>query len=376
MKKQIAVVHLTSSLKMGGAEAVLCDLITHLPQDKFRHTVIYFHEGPNLERLHALQIPTIQVQGLFFRYDPIFFIRLYRILKQLNPDCIHALLWAANICGRIIGRLLGIACVNVFHNNVDQDGLLRNWLDRATLLFADRLVAISSGIVQSIKDRDGVLPVKKIEVIPNGVDRTQLRIKEVQYQTNRYEFGFTEDHLIIGTVGRLVSVKRYELLLESFALVNTVMPLARLMIVGSGPQESILKNKAIALGIEQSVVFVVEQQAYGYYPLFDCFVQSSDKEGISIALLEALSFGLPCIVTNADKSHPVIQSGRNGLIVPAGNMRGLANGIMTILNDPASAQAMGNAGQQTIQQHFTLQQMVSAYEKLFRQLSEDKKSSL
>ena len=72
-------------------------------------------------------------------------------------------------------------------------------------------------------------------------------------------------------------------------------------------------------GIADKVTFVVGQSAYGYYPLFDCFVQSSHKEGISIALLEAMSWGITCVVTNSDAKHPVLTANKDGLLIPAGD---------------------------------------------------------
>lgn len=369
MSKQIKLVHLTSSLKRGGAETILCDLVTHLPQEYFHHTVLYFHEGPNLERLKALNVNAVQIKGLFFQYDLIFFIRLYRMLTQLNPAGIHALLWAANISGRIMGRLLNIPCVSVYHNNVDQDGFFRNWLDRATVLLARRLVAVSPGIVQSIKDRDGVLPATRIDIIPNGVDHIAVQIKGRQYQKGRDEFGLTENHLVIGSVGRFQPVKRYDLLLESFAQINAMLPLTRLMLIGSGPQEQMLKKRAMALRIDHHVIFIIGQQAYGYYPLFDCFVQTSDKEGISMALLEAMSFGCACVVTSLYGEHPVIQSGINGLISEAGNAQALAKNIMTLLHDKRLRGQLAKTAQQTVENSFTLERMVTAYQTLFKELA-------
>ncbi|GAG38199.1 unnamed protein product, partial [marine sediment metagenome] len=98
---------------------------------------------------------------------------------------------------------------------------------------------------------------------------------------------------------------------------------------------------------------------------FDCFVQSSDKEGISIALLEAMSFSLPCVVTNISKQHSVLTSGIDGIVVSAGNMRSLADAITQIILDETKRVSLGYNAQQTVRDRFSLDVMVRAYRHVF-----------
>src|SRR5579859_5390998 len=102
--KRKKVVHLISSLKIGGAESLLYDLIVGLGNQDYEHHVIYFHHGPHVARLEQLGVSTYQVRGIITLYDPIFFWRLARLIKKLKPDVIHSALWAANFAGRIIAR--------------------------------------------------------------------------------------------------------------------------------------------------------------------------------------------------------------------------------------------------------------------------------
>ncbi len=299
-KKKRVLLHVTSSLRMGGAEQVLCDLIKHLGSDAFDHHVIYFHGGPNVERLRALGVKLYHIKGLFCMYDLLFFVRFFITIKKVKPNILHSLLWAANVATRIAGAMLRIPTVSVFHNNVDQDGALRNLLDRATIPLAHKLVAVSEGVEQSLSLHG---TTRAVQVIPNGVDCAMVQRKSMAQNVNKYALGLLDEHFVIGSVGRFNPVKNYRLLLESFADVAHVHAHARLVLVGVGPQEQWLRTYATTLNIAHKVVFVVGQQSYGYYPLFDCFALSSDKEGISIALLEAMSFGLPCVVTFTTKTH-------------------------------------------------------------------------
>lgn len=373
MKKDCSIlVHLISSLKIGGAESVLCSIIDHLDSTQFNHHVIYFHDGPHSDRLRTKGITLHQVKGLVCLYDPIFFIRLFRLIKKLHPNCIHALLWAGNIYGRIIGRILHIPVVSAIHNNVDHDGTFRNLLDRSTSAFAQKIVVVSDEAAHTLKSRNQWIPAERIHVIRNGVNADEVLERGMQFQKSRYELGLSDEHFVIGSVGKFEAIKRYDLLLESFALVNNNYPLTRLVLIGIGSQEDYLRAKARQLGVEQYVTFVLGENAQYYYSIFDCFVQASDREGISIALLEAMSFSLPCIVTNISKQHSVLTSGIDGIVVPAGNMRNLADAITQMVLDETKRISLGYNAQQTVRERFSLDTMITAYRHVFTAISAPK----
>jgi len=367
-KKIIRIVHVTTSLKVGGAETVLCDLVSRLDPHLFKQHVIYFHEGPNVDRLAAMGVKLHQVKGLVCRYDPVFCVRLFLLLRTLKPNIIHSLLWSANMYCRTFGRLLGIPVLSVLHNNLDQDGIFRNLIDRCTVMLSSNIVAVSDEVADSLKARDAWIPAARIKTITNGVDVEAVQERGIQFQHCRYEIGLSDEHFVIGSVGRFSPVKNYSLLLESFARVSAAYPLARLVLVGSGPQEQALKNYADDLGVRQQVVFIIGQQAYGYYPLFDCFALASDKEGVSIALLEALSFGLPAVVTNTAPHHVVLQSGVNGLVVEAGSVSALAKGLSRLIVSTELRKTLGANGRTTVERSFNVVGMVNAYESTFLQL--------
>lgn len=365
--KKINLVHITTSLGVGGAEAVLCDLVQNLDARIFQQSVIYFHHGPHVERLKDSCARLYQVKGLLFRYDPVFWFRLFRLLKRLNPDCIHSLLWSANIAARFMSSLLKVPCVNAFHNEARVQGAFRSYLDRLTAHLVTDFIAVSQTVAESIS----WVPASSIQVINNGIDAETIYIKGMQYKKSRYELELSDEQFIIGAVGRLVPIKRYELLLESFALINIQFPLTRLIIVGIGPEEYRLKQQALQLGIDQDVLFV-QGQPYGYYPLFDCYVSTSACEGISMALLEACSFGLPCVVTDDYGQHPVIHSGFNGIVVSQANKYMVSKAIGSLIEEKETRQSMGTHAHETVLQLFRLEYMVQRYSNVFSQIASKK----
>ncbi len=354
------LVHVTSSLQMGGAESILFTLIKHL-QATFDQTVIYFHDGPFVQKIKELGVRTIKVSGYFALYDPIFFWRLLNALKACNPDVVHSLLWAANVSSRLCASLLKIPMVNVYHNNVEQDGQFRIMLDRLTASMCDQLVAVSEQVAQSVK---GWQPAKQIEVITNGIDVPQVELNIAKKDLNIADNGF-----VIGAVGRFVPVKSFDILLKAAARVMLQHAHVQVILVGGGQEEGALRQLAHDLKIADRVHFVVGASAINYYPLFDCFVQSSSKEGVSLALLEAMYFARPCVVMGDAFVHPVITHGIDGFVCEIGNVEQLACIICSIVEQKEqSVKNLAECAKKTIVSHYTASHMNQKYEKLFLEL--------
>jgi len=366
MKQKTTLLHVSSSLKMGGAEAVLCDVIQGLGNEVFEHHVIYFHDGPRREPLEELGVTLHHVRGALCLYDPVFFMRLYRRIKKIKPDCIHSLLWAANVASRIIAKFLSIPHVSAYHIHINVDGRFRKIVDKLTINLSQEFIAVSEEVAESIQ------PAEPIWVIKNGIDVDGIQKKAQGMVVRRDQLGLAKDQFVIGSVGRFAPRKNFPLLLESFAVLQMVYPEARLVLVGIGPEEQSLKRKAQDLGVADKVVFVVGKHAYGYIPLFDCFVQSSDKEGTSIALLEAMSLNVPCVVVNDGPVHPVIVDGKDGILVQAKGATALAQKISMLIEKRDLAVQLGMAGNKKVRQNFNPEGMVEAYRDIILRVSNRK----
>lgn len=368
MKKK-KMLHISSSLKVGGAEILLCDIIEKLGTEQFEHEVIYFHDGPRAKQLQQLGVKLHHLRGLVCLYDPVFFIRLFWAMKKIKPDCIHSLLWAANVTSRIFAKWLSIPHVSAYHIHINQDGAVRKILDKLTLRFADKMVAVSQEVAESFLPAVSEKKRRDVLVIENGIDAQAIRKKGAEQKVSRKQLGLLKKDFIIGAVGRFAPRKNFPLLLESFAFALKNCPDVRLVLLGTGPDEQLLRQKAKDLKIEETVSFVINQPAYGYFPLFDCFVQSSSKEGLSIALLEAMSFGLPSVVIETGDAHPAIKDGYNGLLVKKSEKQLLAKAILTLAQDRGFAKKLGSLACADVEGRFSVDGMVDAYKNLFLELS-------
>ncbi len=366
MAKKIKLVHIISILQLGGAEAVLLSLIEQLGFDDYEHHVIYFHSGPSVTRMKERGIPVYQIQGAVLLGDPLFWVRLYKLIKSLRPDLIHTHLWAANLAGRVIGRLLDIRVVNTIHNKLVYQGVLRNLIDSVSMPLADAVVGIGPIIVSSGKRWP--YDEKKITCIPNGIDAHAIQQRALHEQVFREQLGWSSGHVVIGTVGRFEDQKNYHTLISAFAQVHAKLPQTRLLLVGGGSLEQSLRAHAQLLGVDDVVQFVVGKSAYGYYPVMDIFVLASHYEGLSIALLEAISCGVPCITTGNNGTHELIKTDETGMLVFEPTVEAVERAIFAMLGSPDARKKMSEHARALIETKYGLAKMATSYIHLYGNL--------
>lgn len=349
---------------MGGAERVLVDLIEALHGD-YEHEVVFFHNGPHKLTLARMGIPCHQVTGLICLYDPVFWFRLTRVIKQARPTCIHSLLWGANWASRLLGPFFRVPVVNALHNNVEGYSRVRRFLDGCTQARADCFVAVSEGVQVSHQRIYPLLTTPRVMIIPNGVTVRESVTVGSGSAIDRILLGLDVEQFVFGYVGRFEPEKNPALLVRAFALLAATEFHVRLVLVGYGSQEVVLRDLVDQLSIRDRVVFVIGQPAASYYRLFDCFALSSPREGLSIALLEAMGNGLPCVVTCSDNSHPALVHGHNGLVVSSYDELSLSNALLEVLHDKKAACRMGIEAKKTVLAHYTVERMARSYRDLF-----------
>lgn len=371
---KIRVLHITSSLKIGGAETVLVSLLRELQKGKseliFENTVLYFHTGPNLLELEKVGVPAILVQGKFYRYDPWFIIKLYKLIKNTRPAVIHSSLWMANLMARILGKFLGIPVIATVHSPVNFNNLsskfldIRDLADKLTAHWVQATVAVSASTAQQLQQ--DLINLKNVTVIPNGIENLTECHLGVSVAD---KLNLPANSFVIGTVGRLVASKNYENLINCFANLQARYHNLILVIIGSGELELILKTQVANLKLDHKIFFVQTTQALDYYKYFDCFVQPSYYEGLSMALLEAGLFKLPVVASyNYNLKHDVLINNYSGLLINPYSSKALLElelALEKLILDPDLRTRLGENLFKTVMQDFSLAQMVNSYKNLY-----------
>jgi L-malate glycosyltransferase len=216
---------------------------------------------------------------------------------------------------------------------------------------ADLIIAVSRRMAEGLRE-SGFRPTM-VTWIHNGLDVRQIRAASSREAVRR-EFGIDPDVLLIGTAGRLSPIKGQAGLLRAAAQILETHPTARFLIVGDGPLGSQLVSMASALGLDHACHFIgPRSDVFDLMAALDIFVLPSLNEGIPMALLEAMTLGTPVVVAAVGGMTEVVQDRINGLLVPSGDDRGLADACLELAAKPQLARALAVQARRTIAEGFT-----------------------
>lgn len=217
------------------------------------------------------------------------------------------------------------------HHHLDPDPL--NWLiERRVIERVDRLITVSEFSRRQLAQALGVR-TDHVEVVPNGVDpRFQPQPKDPSLLARH---GLRARSVVL-FLGGLKSRKNLPFLLEVWRGVARLRPEATLLIVGSGPSEGGLRRRVTALGLRDTVVFagrVPEGEKVAYYNLADVMVSPSSLEGFGFSVAEAMSCGLPVVVSDQGALPELVVDGRSGFVCAAGRVDQFTRSLLELLAD-------------------------------------------
>ncbi len=366
------VLQYVDSDTFGGSEQVLLQLLAGLDRARWRPVLLH-HPEPGLARLieeaRASGVPARTVPRVT---DANLLVRLPGMLRAVSaerPAVFHAHLNWPLACkyGLVAAALHRVpAVVATVHLFVD--GLMNRNVRlqmRAVGTGVHRYLAVS----QHVRDRlaAGVgLPERKLRVVPNGIDPAPFT--RAPDPVLRTRLAGSPDRQLVFTAARLSPLKGLDVLLSAAALV----PEARFVVAGEGPERAALEARAEALGVAHRVHFLgARDDVPDLLAACDLFVLPSRVEGLPLSVLEAMAAAKAVVATRIGGTDEVVIDGETGILVPPGDAAALASAIGTFLADPARARRAGEAGRDRLRARFTAQAMIdgvtAAYEELLDQ---------
>jgi glycosyltransferase involved in cell wall biosynthesis len=229
-------------------------------------------------------------------------------------------------------------------------------------------VAVSADIRERLRRYEG-LGSAEIAVIYNGVQAPAL-LGSMERRELRESLGFTDSHVVVGTVGRFDVIKNLPLLLRSVAAAHHQLPQLRCLLVGHGPEFGATQALAAELGITKEVVFTgFREDARRLVQTMDLFVLASLSEGTSMALLEAMAGGVPVAVTAVGGNPEIVIGGETGWTVASGDEVALTAAFVEAATDASRRIALAAAGQRRYRERFTFEAMMAQYGELYRRLA-------
>ena len=356
------VLHVSYGFGWGGMELVLSRLITELSDRGMRHTVLSLRGGDAMARYIPDDMEVVCLRAR--ANDPRLPGRIAQQIRRIRPTVIHARNWGA-WPDTAVGRLLTwpiVPLIFSFHGYGDETGasLRRRATARVLAKMTTHLFALSERSKQMLVSEWG-WPESGVDVIPNGVDTERFRPSERPRSAGR---------LVVGSAGRLETIKNYTLLVRACAdLVRSGVDL-ELHIAGTGSEQQPLLDLAGSLGLADRFRLpgYVDDMTR-FLQSLDVFALSSDSEQHPNALNEAMACGLPCVATRVGGVEELLDGGRCGRIVPPGDTEGLTGALRDLLTDPESQRRHALAARQRVCKRYSLERMVEAYAAMYRQFS-------
>lgn len=372
-KRKRRIVHVMYSFGIGGLENVIVQLINRLPTDDFEHVVLSLTtisefrnriSQPDV-RFIALEKPPGHALALY--------PKIYNLLRDLKPDMLHT----CNLAALEIVPLAWLARVpfrvHAEHgwDAHDPDGRSQKYrfLRRIYKPFVSHYVAVSKDIADYLLGPIGV-PSSRLALIPNGVDTSDFAPKG-QEMTPPPSCPFSPGrHWLIGTVGRLQTVKNQQLLARAFIeLLHTypdTLQRCRLIIVGEGPLRNEIESVLAEAKVEHLAWLAgARNDISAILPSLDCFVLPSMAEGTSCTLQEAMSCGLPVVATAVGGTPDLVVNGVTGYLVPSGDVKAMTAAIWKMYSEPIRTEAMGASARLHALANFALSAMIERYAGLF-----------
>lgn len=368
---KLRVLHCLETVGSGGVEQRRLTLARELDATRYEQALVCTQAIGGLPPQFAEAGCPIHEVGVFRRiHDLAPYRRTLNIVRQYQPHIIHGAVYEGVALAAVAGRL---GQVPIIVGEETSDPANRRWtghlLYRLLSGITHHMVAVSPA-VQDYLTKKIHFPASKVTLINNGVAEAPAANRE-EVRALRARFGLTSAHFVIGTVGRLFdSYKRVSDLIRALPMVRGSCPLACLLVVGSGPDESMLRQLATDLHIAHAVHFVGYQaNPQPYYALMDVFALASASEAFGLVLVEAMFAGLPVVATRVGGIPTVVAEGETGLLVDPGDPLALANALLKLERSRSLRHDMGAKGRIRALTRFSAERYVADVDRLYQKLA-------
>ena len=369
----LALCHVITSTRVGGAEAQLLRFLRATPPDRAHQRVISLEPlgslAPQMEAAGA------QVLSLNLRPGPAALLSGVRALASLlraqPAQVVQTWMYHADLLGLAASRLAGRPPV-VWSLRCSDLALSRSTalVVRLCALLSSRAAAVVANSASGLAWHQGLgYRNQRPRMIPNGFDCDLFRPDAQARAQAREELGLGPEHLLVGHVARWDPAKDHANFLAAASQVAQDLPQARFALIGQGTEQG---NPALAACQAPALAgrcFLLGQRddVPRWLAAMDLFVSSSRSEGFPNAVGEAMACATPVVATDAGDTALIL--GETGRVVPVGQPQSLAQAMAQVLALPApERQAMGAQGRRRMEEHYAAPVMVRAYMDLYKEI--------
>ena len=369
------ILFLGTQMTVGGAQTTLLKLAHSFHERGHHVTAAFLYDKDHLKDTWQAQyvFPIIDLKAWQPKAPLLFplmisrgILRLVNLLRQQRFDVMMTFTQHSSLLGIPVAWICGVP-VRIASNR----GRIENiplWFEQLHGAMVNSRFATSL-IVNSHLLREQAMQIEKvrsdkIQVIYNGVEDRFLNplTNHAQRTQVRQSLGFTDEDKILLSVGRLTHQKGHRYLIEAMPSILSHYPNSKAVLVGDGPMREELEDLAGAvtfLGTRSDVPSLLAAA--------DIFVLPSLSEGMPNALLEAMAFGIPCVVSALGAVEGIILHKHNGMLVPIADASAISEVVCSLLGDAALRSQIATQAQELIRHRFSIQRMIDQHEQLFQQ---------
>ena len=342
---------------------------------------------PIIEAAGLRHIPVAMTRSINPLADLASVWRLYRVMRRERFTIVHTHNPKPGLLGQLAARLAGVPVViNTLHGFYFHEHMHPAWrrfyitMEKVAARCSDRILSQNKEDIQTAI-QEGICSPEKIMHLGNGIDLIKFdpgRFSEAEIIRARRELGIAADAPVVGFVGRLAARRKGFLdFLAAGRAVSKQLPAVRFLILGDadlGKPDAVEPSAAADYGIQDACLFLgilPNHEMPRLYRVMDVLVLPSLFEGVPRAVMEASAMQVPAVVTDVKGNREAVEHGRNGLLVPLGDVQALAGAIIELLNDREKAQRMGEEGRRIALARFdervVFEKVKAEYARLLRQ---------
>ena len=377
--KKIRIMHLNSYIGYDGPGRGIIGQAKYTDKTKFQNIICEIKSTKHSDFIKELKNHNCEHVSLNRNkfYDLSIIIKLIILLKKYEIDILNTHNAVACWYGNIAARISGIPVVFTLRGLQTENYkylLKRSFLyipvillDRFTMMFADKVVAVSDELRKTYIENEK-LPSKKIITIHNAID---LEPFNINYDTMswRKKLGIRMNAIVVGIVGHLVELKGHECLIKAARIIAQKYDNIKFLAVGDGPLKNDLINKTKKYGISELFIWCGSvKDVIPLLSIMDIFVLPSLTEGLSRALMESMAMGMPSVCSAIDGNLEAVVDGETGFIFPVNDHESLADKLLFLIGNEKLRKEMGEKAQARAKEKFDMRTLTCTYEELYVEL--------
>lgn len=302
MTEPIRIAHIIGKWLGGGVESVVMNYYRHINKEEFQFDFICDNDSTNIpyQEIEALggRVLLVPPYQDLINYQKA----LQKIFKEYNYQIVHSHINTLSIFPLFIAKNSGIPIrIAHSHSTTNPKEWKKNLLKQVLKPFSKKFSThyfCCSELAGRWLFGNKAYDNKQVYLLNNAIDLEKFQYNPKTRLAIRQELHLSDDTLIIGHIGRFVTQKNHNFLIEVFNNIQLTNPNTKLILIGQGPLEDEIKSKVKVLNLEDKVLFLGQRtDVHLFYQAFDFFLFPSLYEGLGMVLIEAQTSGLPCLTS-------------------------------------------------------------------------------